>query len=62
MNANKTPDRGPQGRDNRAQSAINTADGGPQGRENSLIRPEDGYFELVHDIIYRYAGQSIYHI
>jgi len=38
VNANKTPDRGPQGRDNRARSAIN-------------LRPEDGYLQLVHCII-----------
>jgi len=33
-NANKTPYRDPQGRDNRARSAIN-------------LRPEDGYLQLV---------------
>jgi len=32
--ANNTADRGPQGRDNRARSAIN-------------LRPEDGYLQLV---------------
>jgi len=36
VNANKTPDRGPQGRDNRARSAIN-------------LRPEDGYLQLVYN-------------
>jgi len=34
VNTNKTPDGGPQGRDNRARSTIN-------------LRPEDGYWQLV---------------
>ena len=38
VNANKTPDRGPQGRDNRTRSAIN-------------FRPEDGYLQPVVYII-----------
>ena len=38
VNANKTPDRGLQGRDNRARSAIN-------------LRPEDEYLQLVNIIL-----------
>jgi len=37
----------PAERINWARSTINTADRGPQGRENSLLRPEDGYLQLV---------------
>jgi len=32
----------------RARSAINMADRGLQGRDNSLLRPEDGYLQLVY--------------
>jgi len=45
-NANKTPYRGPQGRDNRARSAIN-------------LRPEDGYLQLVKNRIACSDWQSV---
>jgi len=52
VNANKTPylHRTEARRAERidgARRAINTADRGQQGRDNSLLRPQDGYFELL---------------